>query len=153
MMPVLPCSLALRMSAVVFTGITRSLFSRIRVWLATMLLIVAWKPSHTDTVQLAAVRPPLRMSSNSARFHLAMISPSITMLSACNSAGLIRRPLIGDSCAESSAGALGPAYAQGPTEPGAKTTGELPKASIRDKACEDRPHGRLFFVLRLSQNC
>ncbi|MNM80564.1 hypothetical protein D3C81_925360 [compost metagenome] len=89
-MPVLPSSLALRMSAVVRTGITRSAFSRISFWLAAMLLTVAWKPSQTDTVQLAAVRPPLRMSSNSSRFHLAMISPSITMLSACNSAGLIR---------------------------------------------------------------
>lgn len=88
-MPVLPCSLALRMSAVLRTGITRSLLSRISLLLATILFTVAWKPSHTDTVQLAAVRPPLRMSSNSSRFHLAMIRPSMTMLSACNSAGLI----------------------------------------------------------------
>lgn len=70
------------MSAVVRTGITRSLFSRISFWLAAMLFTVAWKPSHTDTVQFAAVRPPLRMSSNSSRFHLAMIRPSMTMLSA-----------------------------------------------------------------------
>ncbi|MNE27790.1 hypothetical protein D3C80_1212110 [compost metagenome] len=89
-MPVLPSSLALRMSAVVRTGITRSLFSRISLLLAVMLFTVAWKPSQTDTVQLAAVRPPLRMSSKSSRFHLAMIRPSMTMLSACSSAGLIR---------------------------------------------------------------
>jgi hypothetical protein len=74
------------------------------------------------------------------------------MLSAFNSAGLIRRPLIGDSCAESSAGALGPAYAPGQKEPGAKTTRELPKASIRDKGQHDISDGYLFFVLRLSQN-
>src|SRR3990167_1299768 len=121
-MPVLPSSLALRMSAVVRTGITRSLLSRISFWLAAMLFTVAWKPSHTDTVQLAAVRPPLRMSSNSSRFHLAMIRPSMTILSACTSAGLIRlSPL--SAVANPGVGALWGAYPWGAGHHDAKATG------------------------------
>jgi uncharacterized protein YecT (DUF1311 family) len=37
-------------------------------------------------------------------------------------------------------------------QPGAKTTGELPKASIRDKGSSPGTHGDLFKVVRLGQN-
>jgi hypothetical protein len=47
---------------------------------------------------------------------------------------------------------LGPAYASVPGRPGAKTTGELPKASIRDKGSPDAPISYLFKPARLSQN-
>ena len=44
-----------------------------------MLRIVSVKLSQMEQVQLAAVRPPLRMSSNTGREKSEMMSPSMTM--------------------------------------------------------------------------
>ena len=50
-----------------------------------MLRIVLSKFSHTEQVQFAAVSPPRRMSSNTAREKFEMISPSMTTMSRCKS--------------------------------------------------------------------
>jgi len=47
---------------------------------------------------------------------------------------------------------LGPAYASGLGQPGAKTTGELPKASIRDKGSSPGTNSDLFKAFGLGQN-
>src|SRR3984893_1846336 len=47
------------------------------------LRMVSVKPSHTQQVQLAAVRPPRRMSSNTERPKSEMIRPSITIDVSC----------------------------------------------------------------------
>src|SRR6185436_10209832 len=53
-----------------------------------MLRIVSVKPSHTQHVQFAAVKPPRRMSSNTGRPKSEMIRPSMTMELACKSEGM-----------------------------------------------------------------
>src|SRR5580692_8377846 len=78
MMPVLPSLWAALISAVVRTRVKRSLCSRIRPFITAMLATVSLKPSHTDTVQLAAASPPLCMSSNTLRSQREMIRPSMT---------------------------------------------------------------------------
>ena len=50
-----------------------------------MLRIVPSKFFHTEQVQFAAVSPPRRMSSNTAREKFEMISPSMTTMSRCKS--------------------------------------------------------------------
>ena len=50
----------------------KSLLSRISRFISAMFLTVLWKSSHTETVQLAAASPALRMSFSSlllAHFH------------------------------------------------------------------------------------
>ena len=83
MMPVLPSSFARRMSAVVRTGMMRSALSEKCRFQPAMLRIVPSKFSHTEQVQFAAVSPPRRMSSNTARENFEMISPSMTTRSWC----------------------------------------------------------------------
>jgi hypothetical protein len=83
MMPVLPSSFARRMSAVVRTGMMRSALSKKCRFHPAMLRIVPSKFSHTEQVQFAAVSPPPRMSSNTARENLEMMSPSMTTRSWC----------------------------------------------------------------------
>src|SRR5580692_1348015 len=78
MMPVLPALWAEPMSAVVRTRVRRSLCSRISAFIAAILATVSLKPSHTETVQLAAASPPLCMSSNTLRSQREMIRPSMT---------------------------------------------------------------------------
>ena len=82
-MPIRPSALARRMSAASRTSVSRSSFWRIICFIAAMLSTVWAKPSQTDTVQLAAVRPARRMSSNTDRSHLEMMRPSMTTLSRC----------------------------------------------------------------------
>ncbi len=65
------------MSALVRTMVASSLFSRTSFFMSAMLATVSAKPSHTDTVQLAAVKPPTRMSSRMDLSHLAIIRPSM----------------------------------------------------------------------------
>ena len=84
MMPVLPSSLACRMSAVVCTCMIRSPFSRNQAFQrGDIVASCRVKPSQTEQVQLAAVSPPLRMSSNTERPKSEMIRPSMTTDAAC----------------------------------------------------------------------
>ncbi len=71
------------MSAVLRTRVSRSLFSRMDFFIWAMLCTVLLKSSHTETVQLAAVRPPFFMSSKTERSHFEMMRPSMTMASWC----------------------------------------------------------------------
>src|SRR5690606_15271967 len=52
-------------------------------FMSAMFATVSRKFSQMDTVQLAALSPPFLMSSKMDRSHLAMIRPSMTMLSSC----------------------------------------------------------------------
>lgn len=72
---------ARKMSSVVRTSVSSSLLSRIFFFITPMLSTVLVKFSHTDTVQFAAVMPPLRMSSNTGFSNFEMFSPSMMMLS------------------------------------------------------------------------
>src|SRR6516165_1740601 len=84
MMPVFPSALARRMSAVVRTGVIRSVFSLNQHFHRAMFRIVSANPSQIEQVQFAAVNPPLRMSAKTARFHLEITRPSMTMSESCN---------------------------------------------------------------------
>src|SRR2546423_5134889 len=88
-MPVLPSRFARAMSAVVCTCVMRSACSTNHCFQRITFCIVPLKPSHMEQVQFAAVRPPRRMSSNTARLKLAMISPSKTGRLRCSS-GILR---------------------------------------------------------------
>jgi len=69
------------MSSVVRTSVSSSPLSRICFFIEPMLSTVFAKFSQTDTVQLAAVMPPLCMSSNTERSNFEMFRPSMMMLS------------------------------------------------------------------------
>ncbi|MCY1488428.1 hypothetical protein D9M68_221200 [compost metagenome] len=69
------------MSSVVRTSVSSSALSRICFFISAMLSTVLVKFSHTDTVQFAAVMPPLCMSSKTERSNLEMFRPSMMMLS------------------------------------------------------------------------
>src|SRR6218665_3621583 len=77
-MAVLPSCLACSMSAVLRARASKSPLSRISRFMRAMLATVPLKSSHTETVQLARLRPPLRMSSKTERSQLEMIRPSKT---------------------------------------------------------------------------
>ena len=77
-MPVLPSAFARPMSAVVRTFRIMSSCSRNQAFQRAMFFIVSAKPSQMQHVQLAAVRPPRRMSSNTSRLQLETTSPSNT---------------------------------------------------------------------------
>ena len=79
-----PSRFARRMSAVPCTWRSRSSCSPSHRFHCATFSIVARKPSHTEQVQLAAVTPPARISSNTDRLHREMISPSIRIASLCN---------------------------------------------------------------------
>src|SRR5215469_17049546 len=66
----------------------RSEFSRRSFFHRITLRMVSVKFSHTQQVQFAAVRPPLRMSSKTARLKSEMMRPSITIDFACRSADI-----------------------------------------------------------------
>src|SRR5215472_2473296 len=71
----------------------RSEFSRRSFFHRITLRMVSVKFSHTQQVQFAAVRPPLRMSSKTARLKSEMMRPSITIDFACRSADIQCSPL------------------------------------------------------------
>src|SRR6218665_3813338 len=77
-MAVLPSCLACSMSAVLRARASKSPLSRISRFIRAMLATVPLKSSHTETVQLAPLRPPLRMSSKTGRSQWEMIRPSKT---------------------------------------------------------------------------
>ena len=81
----LPSRLARRMSSVVRAWISRSSCSTNHRFHWAMFRIVPRNPSQTEHVQFAALSPPRCMSSNTARLHFEMISPSMTMASRCKS--------------------------------------------------------------------
>src|SRR5437868_1908154 len=98
-MPVLPSRFARAMSAVVCTCVMRSACSTNHCFQRITFCIVPLKPSHMEQVQFAAVRPPRRMSSNTVRLKLAMISPSKTVRLRCSSC--ILRPYTSPRAARS----------------------------------------------------
>src|SRR5580704_10925149 len=74
------------MSAVDRTGRIRSLNSRNQPFHFTIFAIVPLKSSHRLQVQLAAVMPPLIMSSKTSRLQFDTIRPSKMIESLCSSA-------------------------------------------------------------------
>src|SRR5215469_10157900 len=83
MIPVFPSAFARRISAVVCTGVIRSVLSANQRFHCAMLRIVSTNPSQIEHVQFAAVNPPLRMSANTARLHFEMTRPSMTVSESC----------------------------------------------------------------------
>jgi hypothetical protein len=83
MMPVLPSAFARRISAVVRTGVIKSLLSANQRFHCAMWRIVATNPSQIEHVQFAAVNPPLRISANTSRLHFETTRPSITVSESC----------------------------------------------------------------------
>jgi len=74
---------ARRISAVVRTGVIKSLLSANQRFHCAMLRIVATNPSQIEHVQFAVVNPPARMSANIARLHFEMTRPSMTVSESC----------------------------------------------------------------------
>src|SRR5581483_1386032 len=79
MIPTLPVSLARRISAVVFTGMIRSACSCSHRFQSAMFCRVPRVFSQTQHVQLAAVRPPRCICSNTLRLQRDTTRPSITI--------------------------------------------------------------------------
>src|SRR5437763_14085457 len=85
MMPVLASTFA-RRSAVVSTGVIKSLLSANQRFHCAMWRIVSTNPSQIEHVQFAAVNPPARMSANIPRLHFEMTRPSMTVSESCKPA-------------------------------------------------------------------
>src|SRR6266850_3676514 len=83
MMPVFPAALARPISAALRTGVIRSALSANQRFHCATLRIVSTNPSQIEQVQFAAVNPPLRMSAKTARLHLEITRPSITVRESC----------------------------------------------------------------------
>src|SRR5882762_8723624 len=71
------------MSVATRTGVIRSTWSVNQRFHCAMLRIVSVNASQIEQVQFAAVNPPLRMSAKTARLHLEMTRPSITVSESC----------------------------------------------------------------------
>src|SRR5437764_7559737 len=83
MIPVFSSAFARRMSAVVRTGVIKSLLSANQRFHCAMWRIVPTNPSQIEHVQFAAVNPPLRISANTARLHFETTRPSMTVSESC----------------------------------------------------------------------